>query len=298
MSEFLDELVRTLATPMPRRRALRALGGALVTVAVPTALLPRSASGAGPRPARATQPCTITCPSHSPVPCLCKGPNPTFCYETCGVAGSTCCCLKNAQGEPTGAVNCPPGTRCGRPGESNCPCVNTCGLRCCGTDEFCANPRQHLCCKEGERGCGLECCDPNEECRKVRVGTASNDICVKRCPHGQAWCGGDKCCPPKWHCVNERSGLCKRCRRTEEECGKKCCERRTSRCCGQAGCSPKSRSCCVTGKKQICCPLARSARSRSSRATSASSRGRRRSAARPSAIGRARSSAVRRARSR
>ena len=35
MTEFLDELARSMAKPMPRRRALRLLGGALVSVAVP-----------------------------------------------------------------------------------------------------------------------------------------------------------------------------------------------------------------------------------------------------------------------
>jgi hypothetical protein len=35
MSELLDELARSLAQPMPRRRALRLLGGAVVAVAVP-----------------------------------------------------------------------------------------------------------------------------------------------------------------------------------------------------------------------------------------------------------------------
>jgi hypothetical protein len=41
MSEFLDDLARTVSTPMPRSRALRLLGAALVGVAVP-ALRPPS----------------------------------------------------------------------------------------------------------------------------------------------------------------------------------------------------------------------------------------------------------------
>ena len=44
MSEFLDELARSLARPMPRSRAVRLLGGALVTAAVP---LLRAAPGSG-----------------------------------------------------------------------------------------------------------------------------------------------------------------------------------------------------------------------------------------------------------
>jgi len=254
VSELLDELARTLAAPMPRRRALRTLGGALVAVAVPGAVRAQRAFGGVRRPAVSTGLCEKSCSDPFPVPCICPGPDPKYCFETCGEAGSTCCCLKGSDGKPSGAVACPPGTRCGRPGESNCPCVNTCGSRCCGKDEFCANPRENLCCKTGERGCGLECCKPNEECRTTRVGTGSSDICVKRCPPQQAWCGRDKCCPPKWRCVNEHTGLCKRCGRNEEECGKKCCDKRTSRCCGENLCCPKGRSCCTVNGKRVCCP--------------------------------------------
>lgn len=88
----------------------------------------------------------------------------------------------------------------------------------------------------------------------VRLGTASERVCDKRCPSGQAWCGRQKCCPPRWHCTNETTGLCKQCWPNEEECGRKCCNRQTSRCCGTAGCCPTSRSCCNTGTAQKCCP--------------------------------------------
>lgn len=260
MSEFLDELARTLATPMPRRRALLTLGGAVVTVAVPAALRPRRASGAARRPTSSLGFCEKSCSNPTPVPCLCKNDRDSGpyagCFETCGVPGSTCCCTKGSDGFNDGAVACPPGTRCGRRGEVNCPCLNECGRRgkCCGRDEFCANPREELCCKNEERGCGLECCKPNEECKTIRVGTGSQTFCEKRCPPRQAWCGRNKCCPPRWHCVNEGTGLCKRCRRNEEECGDKCCDRRTSHCCGDGVCCPKSRSCCKTAGGTKCCP--------------------------------------------
>ena len=48
MSEFLDELARTLAKPMPRRRALKLLGGAMVSVAAP-AIVARPARAAPQR---------------------------------------------------------------------------------------------------------------------------------------------------------------------------------------------------------------------------------------------------------
>ena len=35
MTAFLDDLARSMAKPMPRRRALRVVGGAVVAIAVP-----------------------------------------------------------------------------------------------------------------------------------------------------------------------------------------------------------------------------------------------------------------------
>jgi hypothetical protein len=254
MSELFDELARSLTRPMPRRRVLRLLGGALVAAAVPGGLRSRPALGAIRGRAGGLGLCEKDCSAPFPVPCICPGPDPKYCFETCGEAGSTCCCLKGTDGRPSGAVACPPGTRCGRPGESNCVCVKTCGTACCGKGEFCANPRENLCCKEGERGCGLQCCKANQECVTVRVGTGRSGICTQRCPSGRAWCGKDTCCPPRWRCVNESTGLCKRCGRNEEECGKKCCDRATSRCCGPNLCCKKGRACCTVDGKRICCP--------------------------------------------
>jgi hypothetical protein len=233
MTEFLDELARSMAKPMPRRRALRLLGGALVSVAVP---------GIATTKARAA---SASCRAGEIVcKCACKGDKCTDC------TGPIClvnCCRSDL------------GEYCDCAGHAGCwvkPCSKPCpsGTKCCGDDEFCANSLQKLCCKRGQRGCDLECCEPNEECRKIRVGTASKDICTKRCPPNRAWCGRDNCCPPKWKCINERTGLCKRCWPEEEECGKKCCDKKTSRCCGKAGCCPKNRACCNIGKEQKCCP--------------------------------------------
>lgn len=254
-SRGLDNLARKLAAPMPRRRALRLLGGVLAAAAVPGALRPTAAE-ARPAVGKFTTLCNPKCNAANPVKCVC--PTKFGCFNAgCGMPGSTCCCLKGRDGTTAGAVACPPGTRCGKPpGESNCMCINPCGdpFHCCWGDQYCANPREKLCCKQGERGCARVCCKPNQECRTARVGTSSTRFCEDRCPSNQAWCGRDKCCPPRWYCVNERTGLCKRCRRDQEECGKKCCDRRTSQCCGKAGCCPKGRSCCVNGDKQVCCP--------------------------------------------
>ena len=126
--------------------------------------------------------------------------------------------------------------------------------KCCQPGEFCANFRERLCCKRGERICGLMCCQPNEECKTIRAGTATQRFCERRCPPGQAWCGRNKCCPRGWRCANERTGLCKRCQENEEECGTKCCNRSTSRCCGENLCCQNGRACCTVGGRRTCCP--------------------------------------------
>ena len=223
-----------------------------MAAAVPGALRPATA-----RAHRAvgtiTTACSPSCSGAYPVKCVC--PAKGGCYiGGCGAPGSICCCLAESNAGTPGAVVCPPGYACGGgTGKPNCRCKTPCGLECCRTGETCANPRENLCCKQGERGCGLECCKPNEECKRIRVGASSQSFCDKRCPSNQAWCGRNKCCPPRWRCANERTGLCKRCGRNEEECGTKCCDRRSSRCCGKAGCCPNNRSCCVNGPDQVCC---------------------------------------------
>jgi hypothetical protein len=68
MTGFLDELARSMATPVPRRRAMRLLGGALVALAWPVA----AASGA-----RATH----DCPSENAFLCAC--PNKDLFYKIC-----------------------------------------------------------------------------------------------------------------------------------------------------------------------------------------------------------------------
>ena len=232
MTAFLDELARSMAKPLPRQRVLRLLGGALVGIAVPgfaTTARARAASSFHLCKKQGGLLCECNCKGDVCQRICCKPAEEYECY--CGSVAYGAACKKKPCREP-------------------CPS----DVKCCKEDEFCANSLQQLCCKQGERGCGPRCCKPNEECKSIRIATGSERVCEKRCPQGQAWCGRNKCCPPKWNCANEKIGLCKRCRKDQEECDKKCCDKSTSRCCGKAGCCPKSRSCCVTGDTQICCP--------------------------------------------
>jgi stigma-specific protein Stig1 len=213
---------------------LRLIGGAVVAAAVPT-LRPRSALGRSLRPQLSTA-CPPTCAEPFPFVCSCPGATPGTCLNQCGVAGSTCCCFGTA-----GAAACPPGTRCGRPGEQTCPCVGT----------KCASG----CCKDGEECCAnTRCCKLNEECVTFRVGIVGGGVCVARCPQGRARCGPQKCCPTNWRCANPARGLCKRCKANQEECGTKCCDKKTSRCCANQLCCRKGRACCTVGGKRTCCP--------------------------------------------
>jgi hypothetical protein len=237
-----------MARPMPRSRAIRVLGMAVASAAVP---------GFRSRPAAAgyaspffTSCHKLKCPqgsdTRSTLPCKCNekpiigvGGETTMCnFRCCDPVREECVCL-------------PDGAACGR---KKCP--EPCGGdKCCEDDEFCAHAPSQLCCKKGEEVCGnRDCCKPNEEC--VSAGPPRNTLsfCVPRCPQGRARCGPEKCCPPNWRCADPARALCKRCKPNEEECGNKCCDRRTSRCCGKAGCCPKNHSCCVTGTTQKCCP--------------------------------------------
>lgn len=219
MSEFLDDLARSMARPMPRRRALGLVGGALLTVATPALLSkPARASTAVP------QACTgcgvahgagcvlnMKCGSKGargfPVCCTVKGYLGPFKNPEGGL-----CAQAGGQLNPPGglACCCPAGTRCGvPPGEPICvaECIK-CGLDCCKPGEHCANFAQKLCCKKLETGCGPRCCKRNEQCLTIRVSTGSERVCEKRCRPGRSWCGGTKCCPKGSICANRATGRC------------------------------------------------------------------------------------------
>ncbi|MFN0153589.1 MAG: hypothetical protein ACKVUT_04355 [Gaiella sp.] len=136
MSAFLDELARTLATPMPRSRAFRILAGAVVAAAVP-ALRPQRASAHASVPALTTGCEPKQCKPPEPFLCACRGSKPSNCNSVCGVAGSTCCCFMKG-GDLISLIACPPGYRCDPPRES-CACIRPCGSSCCKPDEECRN---------------------------------------------------------------------------------------------------------------------------------------------------------------
>lgn len=273
MSKSLfDDLARTLATPMPRRRALRLIGSAVAVAALP---------GFRARPARARAKSTCG-PGREP----CSGNG----LELCMQAGGVCCYYSpEASGvEPWGLlVGCRPGYRCGtgKVGErciANCPNDKVCGDACCKDRQFCGSPKRSLCCKEGTNVCvvpggskgqgdccraGENCCfnTKNAECCGLKQ-TCKNSTCT--CPKdlpvkcGRRCCKpGIKCCDPKLPCCDPGDHCCGKdcCRKDQPCCGDVCCGKEQS--CASSIAYSKPKVCCTSDRiivksgKRVCCPL-------------------------------------------
>lgn len=216
---FLDDLARRLAEPMPRRRALKLAGAAVVAAAVP-GLRPGLSAAAGPvrvarvRPSAASN-CPVVCPKTN------QGDTPC-----CG-AGSECCVVTN-DSFGSGATQCcmTEPVDSGGSGVYREVCVG--GKGCEGRFE----------CRYAT--CGGKCCDKNEQCLGGR--------CVERCPRGRVRCG-NTCCPKGRRCVK---GTCRKCPPKQKACGKKCCPKGQDCCYDDAGnfvcCNTKKRACCSVGE--------------------------------------------------
>ena len=176
MSEFLDELARGLAEPMPRRRVLRLFGAAVIGV------------GFGAR-----------------APVSRAAPSRHWCYRYVAEHGWKFCTEETKYCFPT---CCPPERTCkvgprdpknGCPEYTICPCTTTrCGPghQCCGVYEHCTwpgkdegFPENGLCCPKGQLGCGVD---------GPRAG-ANWTFC---CPKGKKCCGRKG----KGHCCPEDEG--------------------------------------------------------------------------------------------
>src|SRR5687767_13405483 len=142
MTAFLDELARSMAKPLPRRRALRLLGGAVVAAALP---------GIATTKARAASRFHDCEPKGGELcECNCKG-------EVC----QRICCT------PREEYTC----KCGTVAEgAGCRCLRPCGSVCCKRGQYCASAKYGLCCNTSrgmgeEKGCVsppdvVTCCEP------------------------------------------------------------------------------------------------------------------------------------------
>lgn len=249
MSErFLDDLARTLAEPMPRRRAVRVVGTALAFAALPS-LAPRTVRATG----RA-------------VPCI--GQYPIPCGQGCCIEGGKCCGVRK-DGLPLCCTSQSP-VCCVQPGGQT--------KICCKANEQCGpvtrneiyGNKERTCvrrCPPGRAFCRGKCCPPGQECRSGK--------CASPCKPSWRKCGR-KCCPKSTFCCDAKNKLC--CQKGTDCCNKAkpgepekwtCCPKGTS-CAPPLGLSPSGmttgvekgavRVCCpqervVPGIRNVCCPL-------------------------------------------
>jgi hypothetical protein len=232
VSELLDELARTLAQPMPRRRAVRLLAGAVVAAAVPGVRAPSARAGR-----RVT--------SCKPGELLCDG-----CPSVNGLFyGGVCCPGPDAEKHWKCGCKPPPNgaTLCIPIGCREIECGNAC---CSEATEYCADASRSLCCTKGSGLCvvlgtpgvGLgggtagTCCD-----NKTHYCAANNKR-ASCCPKPGQPCNGG-CCGAPGECVR---GECK-CPKGTKSCGgHDCCKKEETCCPGKKRCCPKSKTCCGT----------------------------------------------------
>jgi hypothetical protein len=196
---LFDDLARTLATPMPRRGALRTMGAALAIGAF-RALRPGRAAGY----AGSTSVCPPECPDpREPTPCCVPvGRYGGYHIAGCCRRGEDCCIGPNDSEEHpnpmswccTAGTCLPSGAKCMR------KCTNEeveCGRNCCSPlrGESCGSTIRDLCCKRGE-----------SPCRGAASGGAFDGRC---CKPGTTCCftaTSVDCCDGNHKCVN---GSCK-----------------------------------------------------------------------------------------
>ncbi len=188
-----------MARSMPRSKAVRVLGGALVTAAVP---LLRAAPGSG----------ASTRPVQYPVPKKCadyhEGPTcPKLCCRDCPPIPSggnpgvlKWCCSK---GDACDFEAPSSQYRCGRVRcKTVCPANRKCGSKCCEPGSVCADPDLEFCCEARERACRgggtVSCCKSNEHCCRgvccpsgTRCAPGSGRGKCTPCPKGSRKCGED-----------------------------------------------------------------------------------------------------------
>jgi hypothetical protein len=262
---LLDDLARTVATPMPRRQALRTIGAALAMGAF-RMLRP------GPATGYASQP--TPCP---PVPDPCAASGQIACCVTMGPYNSRhmagcynpateiCCVGGNGSPPPMDRMSwiCPKGSTC--PGtfnpNSKCsrPCTDdeiVCGKACCQPGQFCGSPNRGICCNAGENVCvypkGGTCCKRGTSCCFTTSSAKCCDNLTETCVNGSCTCKN-----PKLKCGTDccaKAGLC-----CVMAAGNRCCK--PDEFCatilgapGNKNCCPKDRVVVTKSGAPVCCP--------------------------------------------
>ena len=175
MSDRFDDLSRRVAQPLPRRGALKAIGGAVVGGAALTVL----------RPFRAYAPCNTPCGANCcDVTQVCLDATTGRCG--CGAGTRTCsqfmCC---ANGGACTFISSQSEYCC-------CPAGTTpCGEGCCTGGTACLDRTRSICgCAAGQTTCRygttLTCCDagtacpPTATCPSAPVGAKATCVFIKK----------------------------------------------------------------------------------------------------------------------
>jgi hypothetical protein len=219
---FFDDLARALASPMPRRRAVRVIGASLVAIAVPGVSPPRARAFSDECETRSGQLGSFSCSrfdrATGKVECkYCGYPFQRYqCVDNTCVDG--CETVAKATGKPqrpTWSAKTDPN---GRPLR----------FQCCPVPD--TIPRDGEClpnCKalngRGWKQCGNACCPPGQRCRGGR--------CTTQCSSQREMCGRDSCCLKDEQCCV--AGIC--CAKTEDCCGYACCGKGQFCCDGGGG---------------------------------------------------------------
>ena len=194
MSEFLDELARTMAKPMPRSRALRTIGITLAAATVP-GFRPRLAAAAASR--LGTEACPVPdCPP-------CPTGNNTY-----------LCCLPITGND--GKIRCV-GFGCCPDGKGRAPFHICCKT---ASTTICCNSQTHTCGPPGindtatckcKKPCGTGCCEPDQECASLQLSAGGKPYrrCLDKCKRGSRRCPGALgCCPADQECCGSGSAAC------------------------------------------------------------------------------------------
>lgn len=258
--DFFDQVARTLAEPMPRRRAVRLIGISLAVAAVP-GIRPGRASAKPESQAVACKHGTAPNPHQN----VCDKDLPDRTVETycCGPPKWQYGCYDPVKGDC--ANSCPPEVDLGHRVAKQYPCTATkpdaqgvIGGQCCIKPEFkgCSPEGKCLpnCPYQYRRGlaagpisCGKQCCGPGQECVTWLSSNTSSPKkgCAGKCKKGERRCPPEPghfpvccaksccdgaCCEEGEECTQRvlRSGatfrVCRpKCAAPEKRCGTDCC---------------------------------------------------------------------------
>ena len=219
MSEWLDNVARTLASGASRRDILKQLGRGVAGVAVLSAL-PGTAE-ATEKDKRGNKACVEFCkqlPKRERGECVSqaahgKGP----CYE-CGPKAP-----HGTERELCNGKCCPTNFECrGNTSEHPNPCVCRAGFDI--SPEVCICPENHVACRGANQ---TECCPPGWFCKAAQeaaccpkreqvCGTRGSAFC---CADGEYCCNGNSCCPVGATCCSGPSAGDSWCCPSGQVCG-------------------------------------------------------------------------------